>query len=76
MKSSIEVDLSENVTTLNGDDLVDDDTIAAIVAALEIVFSQPRLTISKTLQRSKFQAWRFSGRWWARPIPMVRDRPY
>jgi hypothetical protein len=27
-------------------------------------------------QRAREAAWRFSGRWWAKPLPQRRDRPF
>ncbi|MEJ5256579.1 MAG: hypothetical protein WHS89_14655 [Acidimicrobiales bacterium] len=45
--------------------------VAAIVAALEVAWPravgvQPEPDVSR---------WRFSGRWWAKPLPVRRDRP-
>jgi hypothetical protein len=49
----------------------DDDEMAAIVAAIELAW--PRPTGSLTAESPS--RWRFSGRWWSRPVPTRRDRP-
>jgi hypothetical protein len=51
-----------------------DDETAAIVAALEALWPQPVIAVSEPAVQPS--AWRFSGRWWARPVPLRRDRPY
>lgn len=45
----------------------------AIVAALEVGW--PRLVIAGRPQADQPPRWRFSGRWWSRPIPQRRSRP-
>jgi hypothetical protein len=49
----------------------DDDEMAAIVAAIELAWPRTA-TSSPEMSRSR---WRFSGRWWSRPVPTRRDRP-
>ena len=49
----------------------DDDELAAIVAAIEVAWPRPQAPAS-TEGPSR---WRFSGRWWSRPVPTRRDRP-
>lgn len=50
-----------------------DEEAAAIIAAIEVglprggVVEEPREAIPR---------WRFSGRWWTRPVPTRRARPY
>jgi hypothetical protein len=44
---------------------------AAIVAALEV--GLPRAGGPPTVDEAP--RWRFSGRWWTKPIPTRRDRP-
>lgn len=49
-----------------------DEEVAAIVAAIEVAW--PRAAAagpSLPLPR-----WRFSGRWWTKPIPLRRSRPW
>jgi hypothetical protein len=50
-----------------------DDELAAIVAAVELVWPQPQQAgpIESTPMR-----WRFAGRWWTKPVPARRDRPW
>lgn len=48
-----------------------DEEAAAIVAAIEAVW--PRPVVAATREESP--RWRFSGRWWTKPIPARRDRP-
>ena len=44
---------------------------AAIVAAVEVAWPKPVVvTPPPTVSR-----WRFSGRWWSKPIPARRSRP-
>jgi hypothetical protein len=45
---------------------------AAIVAALEV--GLPRTVVAGDGQDSRSR-WRWSGRWWSRPIPSRRERP-
>jgi len=47
---------------------------AAIVAAMEALWPRPVLVATEEEHRTA--AWRFSGRWWARPIAARRDRPH
>ncbi len=51
-----------------------DDEVVAIVAGVEALWPKPAVVIDATPPRST--AWRFSGRWWSRPVPARRDRPY
>jgi len=46
---------------------------AAIAVAIELAW--PR-TVVASEQQGRAPAWRFSGRWWARPVPARRDRPW
>jgi hypothetical protein len=50
-----------------------DDELAAIVAAVEAVWPRPVIALAEAEPAAP---WRFSGRWWARPIPTRRDRPW
>jgi hypothetical protein len=51
-----------------------DEEAAAIVAAVEVLWPRPTIVLAETARRSS--AWRFSGRWWTRPVPARRDRPF
>ena len=49
-----------------------DEEVAAIVAAIEA--SWPRPAAPSTSQQPP--RWRFAGRWWSKPIPIRRERPW
>ena len=61
MKVSVETPATEEET-------------AAIVAAIEAVWPRPVAVVPEATRRTS--AWRFSGRWWSRPVPARRDRPW
>ena len=46
--------------------------VAAIVAAVEVVW--PRAAHPQVVPTSP--RWRWSGRWWSKPVPARRDRPW
>jgi hypothetical protein len=45
----------------------------AIAAALEVGW--PRLVVASAPDDVQEPRWRFSGRWWSRPVPQRRARP-
>lgn len=45
--------------------------LAAIIAAVEMTW--PRPVVANPHQ--EIPRWRFSGRWWSKPLPVRRDRP-
>lgn len=45
--------------------------LAAIMAAVECVWPRPQAAVVA----SPPLRWRFSGRWWTKPVPARRDRP-
>lgn len=47
--------------------------LAAIVAAVELVWPRAVVVTGADAGPSR---WRFSGRWWARPVPARRERPW
>jgi len=49
-----------------------EEELAAIVAAIELAW--PRPVVAAAPRRPP--AWRFSGRWWSRPVPARRERPW
>jgi len=51
----------------------DDLEAAAIVAAYEALWPKPVLHSARGERTTP--AWRFSGRWWASPLPLRRARP-
>jgi len=48
-----------------------DDELAAIMAAVEAAWPRP----APPDEAEEPSRWRFSGRWWSRPLPTRRDRP-
>ena len=49
-----------------------DEEAAAIAAAIEA--SWPRAVVAPVEEEPP--RWRFAGRWWTKPIPVRRDRPW
>jgi hypothetical protein len=49
------------------------EVLAAISAAAHLVWPQPA---APDEQDPVHQPWRFSGRWWNKPTPLRRDRPW
>jgi hypothetical protein len=49
-----------------------DDEVAAIVSAIELSWPAP----SAVAESEVIERWRFSGRWWTKPLPLRRDRPW
>ena len=48
-----------------------DEEVAAIVAAVEVTWPRPAVAAAEQPSR-----WRFSGRWWSKPVPLRRNRPW
>ena len=48
--------------------------MAILAAAVEEAWPRPRVVVEE--ERAKPPAWRFSGRWWSRPVPSRRVRPW
>ena len=56
----------------------DREVVAAIAAAVEAVWprpSGPPAGGNGERERAEY-VWRFSGRWWSKPVPLRRDRPW
>lgn len=51
-----------------------DEEAAVIVAAMDALWPKPVVVTETAPNRDR--SWRFSGRWWARPVPVRRDRPW
>ncbi|CAN5459928.1 hypothetical protein BH10ACT1_BH10ACT1_21620 [soil metagenome] len=49
-----------------------DEEVAAIVAAVEVAWPRPAAPVAADTS----PRWRWSGRWWSRPIPQRRNRPW
>jgi hypothetical protein len=54
--------------------LPSDEEIAAIVAAVEVLWPRPVFVESSPI--SRVPTWRFSNRWWIKPLPSRRERPH
>ena len=50
------------------------EVLALVAAALDQVW--PRPVASPDALDPAHRVWRFSGRWWNKPTPMRRERPY
>ena len=51
-----------------------DEEAVAIAAAVHALWPVP--VEASPEERARDTAWKFSGRWWNRPLPARRDRPY
>jgi hypothetical protein len=51
-----------------------DDEVVAIMAGVEALWPKPVVATEPMPER--VPVWRFSGRWWSRPVAARRDRPY
>jgi hypothetical protein len=49
-----------------------DEEAAAIAAALEVAIAR----VGAAPEEPVTPRWRFAGRWWTKPIPVRRDRPW
>jgi hypothetical protein len=52
----------------------DEEELAAIVAAIEIAWPKP--VVATQPLNAEASRWRFAGRWWSKPIPARRERPW
>jgi hypothetical protein len=66
----IEVELADADNDADND--ASDDEVAAIVAAVEVVWPRPPAAVPV----DRAPRWRFSGRWWSKPVPLRRSRPW
>ncbi len=53
---------------------IDPEVLAVLAAAADQAWPRPRVVALEPTPR--LPAWRFSGRWWARPVTTRRDRPW
>ncbi len=54
----------------------DYEAVAAVVSALTMLLGSSGTPNSQSRIEPKKSTWKFSGFWWARPVPIVRARPY
>jgi hypothetical protein len=52
-----------------------DEEAVAIVAAVEALWPKPMLATGLD-NPLRVPTWRFSARWWSKPLPQRRDRPF
>ena len=52
-----------------------DEEAAAIVAGVEALWPKP-VVLAENENPLRAPTWRFSARWWAKPLPARRDRPF
>ncbi len=50
-----------------------EEEVAAIVAAIEVLWPKP-VIVEKAIAR-RVPTWRFSNRWWVKPLVTRRERP-
>jgi hypothetical protein len=62
------------VRSITRADQPSDEELAAILAAVELVWPRPVVASGADVEESP--RWRFSGRWWTKPVPSRRDRPF
>jgi hypothetical protein len=48
------------------------DELAAVVAAVELLWPRAASVHAEPVP----SRWRFAGRWWSKPIPSRRERPF
>lgn len=51
-----------------------DEEAVAIVAAMEVLWPKP-VVAAPPVASGRSTTWRFSGRWWNKPIAARRERP-
>jgi hypothetical protein len=49
-----------------------EEEVAAIVAAIEVAWPRPAAAATQAPP----PRWRFAGRWWSKPVPVRRERPW
>ena len=59
--------------TLRPRPLPEPDILAAITAAVQLAWPRPAAADQND---PVHEAWRFSGRWWNKPVPVSRARPW
>ncbi len=53
---------------------IEPEVMAILAAAIEEAWPRPLVVVEE--ERAGPPAWRFSGRWWSRPAPSRRVRPW
>ncbi len=50
--------------------------VALVAAAVDAAWPRPTPPRADDAANPAHRAWRFSGRWWSRPVAVRRDRPW
>ena len=53
-----------------------DEEAVAIVAAVQALWPRPVVAAGDDAHTGRVSTWRFSGRWWMKPTPVRRERPF
>ncbi len=67
------LDVDPDQLTLRPRPQPDPAVLAAISAAVQLAWPRPAPADE---QDPVHEPWRFSGRWWHKPVPLRRDRPW
>jgi hypothetical protein len=65
--------VAEDQLTLRPRPAPDPAVLAAITAAVQLAWPRPAPADEHD---PAHEPWRFSGRWWNKPVPLRRDRPW
>jgi len=65
--------VAEDQLTLRARPVPDPAVLAAITAAVQLAW--PRSAPADEYNPAH-ETWRFSGRWWNKPVPLSRNRPW
>ena len=73
MTSAPSASVAEDQLTLRPRPAPDPAVLAAITAAVQLAWPRPAPADEHD---PAHEPWRFSGRWWNKPVPLRRDRPW
>jgi hypothetical protein len=65
--------VDESQLTLLSPPVADPAVLAAITAAVQLAWPRPAPADESD---PVHEPWRFSGRWWQKPVPLRRERPW
>jgi hypothetical protein len=66
--------IDEGLPPYAGQAIPDPAILALVAAAVDQIWARPAVPTDET--DPAHRVWRFSGRWWSRPTPMRRVRPW
>jgi hypothetical protein len=67
--------VDEDQLTLRERPVPDPAVLAAITAAVQVAWPRPAPAPADE-HNPAHEPWRFSGRWWNKPVPLSRNRPW